>query len=90
VDRDGDREQDEIFLVITERHGEGYGIAEVSADFCLSKTEVHVEAEPLGENPYHATIYRSEECEQPPPTSQARKQAKQCTMQRRPNGESGQ
>lgn len=87
VDRDGQRDEEDIFFAIDNRQGAEYGIGELSAGFCLSETEVHIEPEPQDDNEYHATIYRSEECDTHPPTSQARKLAKHATVHRKPEPE---
>lgn len=84
VDRDGGRDLDEIVSALDEIKGSEYGVSEVDAGFCISGTDVHVEAEPLEVNEYHATIYRSSDCERAPNGRQARELAEECTTHRRP------
>jgi hypothetical protein len=84
VDRDGERELENIIDHLEERFDETYGIACVSADVCLNEAEGYVKADPLPDNPYHAEIYRSPEMERGLSRSPAVEIAKACEMIRLP------
>lgn len=85
VDRDGGRDVAEIISALDNIMGSEYGIAEIDASFCISELDVHVEPEPIEQNRYHATIYRSDSCERPPNGRQAKKLAENCTTHRGPS-----
>lgn len=84
VDRDGDRELENIIEHLEERFDETYGITCVSAGVCLNEAEAHVEADPLPDNPYHAEIYRSPQRERGLSRSPAVVIAEACEMIRLP------
>jgi len=84
VDRDGNRELDEIVQKLEERFDETYGIARVSAGICLNEADAHVEAVPLEDNPYHAEIYKSSDLQRGLSRSPAVDISEACEMIRLP------
>jgi len=60
VDRDGDREDDQIVSVLEDRWSKNHGAVAVTAESCRETEAVPV-GDPIDGNPYHGLVYGSGE-----------------------------